>query len=164
MALEIERLIITHGRDILHSPGMQYEKTQKQHGSISCFEHSVAVAYVSVWLAMSANIKADMRSLIRGALLHDYFLYDWRDNVESSRPHGFIHARIALNNANRDFLLGDIEKDIILRHMFPLNITPPRYLESVIVCMADKLCAGVEFAACILPFSTAGIIIGAGRD
>lgn len=29
-------------------------------------------------------------------------------------------------------------EDIILRHMFPLNIRPPRYLESWIVTLSDK--------------------------
>ena len=43
--------------------------------------------------------------------------------------------------------MGDIERDIIKRHMFPLNIRPPKYRESWIVCLADKICAVNEFFA-----------------
>lgn len=79
-----------------------------------------------------------------GALLHDYFLYDWHVPDKSHRWHGFFHAGKALANASRDFTLGKIERDMIASHMFPLNITLPRYRESVILCIADKLCATEE--------------------
>lgn len=157
---DITKLILSYGKEILDSPGMEYEKTQKQHGRISCFEHSTAVAYVSVWLAVSMGINIDNRSLIRGALLHDYFLYDWHDYDKSHRLHGFVHARIALTNASRDFCLNDIEKDIIARHMFPLNITPPKYVESGIVCLADKLCAGLEVVSAVFPVPSPAVSIG----
>ena len=32
-------------------------------------------------------------------------------------------------------------EDIILRHMFPLNIRPPKYKESWVVTMMDKKCS-----------------------
>ena len=78
---------------------------------------------------------------MRGALLHDYFLYDWHVPSETHRGHGFTHARTALHNASRDFTLDAVERDVIERHMFPLNPVPPRYRESVLVCLADKICA-----------------------
>lgn len=137
----IEQLIAQHGADILAGAGMQYEKTQPQHYTVSCYQHSVAVAYVSVWLALHLHLCVDYRSLIRGALLHDYFLYNWRDKAHPHRPHAFLHARVALENASRDFALNAVERDVILRHMFPLNITLPRYKESVLVTTADKICA-----------------------
>ena len=39
-----------------------------------------------------------------------------------------------------------MEKDIILKHMWPLTIIPPRYLESFIVSIIDKIVATGEFA------------------
>jgi uncharacterized protein len=81
---------------------------------------------------------------VRGALLHDYFLYDWHVPAPEHNLHGFSHAGAALKNAKRDFEINRLEQDIIEKHMFPLNIRPPKYRESIIVCLADKLCATKE--------------------
>ncbi|WP_312280985.1 HD domain-containing protein [Oscillibacter sp.] len=113
----------------------------KQHGSISVFEHSIAVAYTSCRIASRLHVTVDYESLIRGALLHDYFLYDWHDKSKEHRLHAFSHPQKAVHNACEDFQLTPKEKDIILRHMFPLIPVPPYYLESWIVCVADKICA-----------------------
>lgn len=113
-----------------------------QHGSTSCLMHCIAVAYYSYQLSKKLRIlKLNEKDLIRGALLHDYFLYDWHIK-DSSRPlHGTNHPEIACRNAEQDFRLSDIERDIIRKHMFPCTIIPPRYLESAIVCIVDKFCS-----------------------
>jgi uncharacterized protein len=113
----------------------------RQHGKISIYEHSIAVAHMSCWLAYKFHFNVDYASLIKGALLHDYFLYDWHDRSNGYRLHAFSHARKALQNACEDFELTPKEKNIILRHMFPLTPIPPYYLESWIICVADKFCA-----------------------
>ncbi len=137
----MEKDILLHGADIINSEYMQLEKGFLQHGKVTVFEHSLRVACLSIYIAKKLNINVNKRSLIRGALLHDYFLYDWHIADPSHRFHGFIHAKRALSNATRDFSLNSIEKDIIKKHMFPLNITPPKYRESIIVCIADKISA-----------------------
>lgn len=144
MSRELNEEIKRYGKEILNSDGMHAEKNFIQHGNISCYAHSVSVAEMSIKIAEYFNISVDRRSLIRGALLHDYFLYDWHEPSRDHRLHGFSHARTALRNAERDFCLNSIEKDIICRHMFPLNIKPPKYRESRIVCLADKICAAHE--------------------
>ena len=73
---EIAKLIAVCGRDIFAAANMQQERNYVQHGTVTCYEHSVSVAYVSVWLARCMGLRVDSASLIRGALLHDYFLYD----------------------------------------------------------------------------------------
>lgn len=117
-----------------------------QHGTTSVFRHSVAVAYVSFYIARKYHIRVKEKALIRGALLHDYFLYDWHEKDASHKWHGFYHAGKALQNAMEDFELSDIEQNTIERHMFPLNPIPPRYREAWIVCIADKICSGGETA------------------
>jgi uncharacterized protein len=112
-----------------------------QHGNVSVYQHCIAVALMSCWIAWKFRLKVDYEALIRGALLHDYFLYDWHEHDPGHRLHGFRHPRRALRNAHEDFKLTPIETNIILRHMFPLTPIPPVYLESWIVCMADKFCA-----------------------
>lgn len=115
-----------------------------QHGDTSCLLHTVAVAYYSVKLAEALGIKCKKEDLIRGALLHDYFLYDWHDGARERRLHGFTHPAAALKNADRDFMLSFTERDIIIKHMFPLTIIPPICRESWIVCCVDKMCSFYE--------------------
>jgi len=141
---ELKEILLLHGQDILFAPGMQQEKEFMQHGKVSVFEHSVGVALVCLMLAKKTGWKVDTRSLVRGSLLHDYFLYDWHDPHPEVGLHGFTHAGIAMENACRDFDLNEIEKDMIVRHMFPLNLKPPRYRESIILCIADKMAAACE--------------------
>ena len=142
-----ERIIRRYGRDILNSDGMHIEKNCLQHGQISVYEHSYMVAVLCVELAIMCRIRADMRALVRGALLHDYFLYDWHEKDKSHRLHGFIHAERALKNAESDFRLTDIERKMRRAHMFPLNLVLPRYREGVLRCVADKMCATRETVA-----------------
>lgn len=115
-----------------------------QHGNTSCYSHSAAVAYYSFMLVNMFKIKCNKESLIKGALLHDYFLYDWHEKNASHKLHGFKHPKIALANASIDFELDHIEKDIIFKHMFPLTPIPPRYKESAIICLIDKICSFAE--------------------
>lgn len=115
-----------------------------QHGNTTCLMHCKAVAYYSVVFVHKFNIQVDMKSLIRGALLHDYFLYDWHD-AKLGNLHGFRHPGIALRNAMRDYDLTEIEMDIIRKHMFPLTIYLPKYRETTIVCLMDKYCTLKEF-------------------
>lgn len=150
-----------YGGDILASENMQLSKTFVHHGDTSVYAHSVGVAYVSLLLARKWKLRIDERSLVRGALLHDYFLYDWHIPTSHEGLHGFVHAATAHRNAKRDFSLNRIEENIIRRHMFPLNITPPRYKESLLVCLADKLCAVYEvFSYNYMGEFTRGLLLG----
>lgn len=115
-----------------------------QHGDTSCLKHTVAVAYCSVRIAELLGIKYKKRDLIRGALLHDYFLYDWHDRENGRNMHGFTHPAAALYNAEKDFALTDTERDIIKKHMFPLTFFPPVCREGWIVCLSDKICSVYE--------------------
>ena len=115
-----------------------------QHADVSCLDHCISVAYTSLWLSSRLGISVDRRSMIRGALLHDFFLYDWHEKNGRKGLHGFTHPRTALENAQRQFILNDLEKNIILRHMWPLTPIPPKYRESFIVSFSDKFCSVVE--------------------
>ena len=136
-----EQMVHKRGADILKSANMQKEKKFLQHGKVSVYTHSVRVAVLSLFLAELLRVQVNEEAMMRGALLHDYFLYDWHEKDDSHRWHGFSHARAALKNAKKDFQLGEIEQDVIQKHMFPLNLKPPKYKESVLVCLADKLSA-----------------------
>ena len=139
-----KRIVLMYGADILSDAKVQSQKRYLQHGTVSVFEHSLFAACLCLRIAAVLHIRVDQRAMVRGALLHDYFLYDWHDPDPTHRLHGFRHAMRALKNARRDFSLGRIECDMIRTHMFPLNLVLPRYRESAILCVADKICALAE--------------------
>lgn len=144
---KIAKEIFAMGKDIIMSSEAQRMKSFIQHGTTSVFEHTVSVAKFSLLMAIgleNLGIKFDHRSLVRGALLHDYFLYDWHEKNEYHNLHGFTHPGRSHDNAIKDFELNETERDIIKKHMFPLTAIPPRRRESWLVCMADKWCAICE--------------------
>lgn len=116
-----------------------------QHGSTSRLLHSVAVAYYSYQLAVFSRLSFHLPDLVRGALLHDYFLYDAQDGDPAHKGHWVRHPEIALENAGREVELTRIEKDIIKKHMFPVTPYPPRYREGIVVSLMDKACSVYEF-------------------
>ena len=133
-----------YGGDLLGSQGMLLSQSFRQHGDVSVALHCFFAAVVCVRLARALALRVDTRALVRGALLHDYFLYDWHDPDPSHRLHGFRHAGFALRNAGRDFSLGPIERNMIASHMFPMNLVLPRFRESLLLCLADKICSFCE--------------------
>ena len=140
------KVVLREGRDIVCSDGMRLEKQLRHHGKVTVFEHSLSVAVLCVLLAEFFRVSVDNKTLVRGALLHDYYLYDWHVPEKWHRLHGFTHAKRALQNADRDFTLNDVERNMIETHMFPMNLKLPAHPESVILCIADKLCAWRETA------------------
>jgi len=115
-----------------------------QHGSVTCFDHSLSVSYYSYVLCRLLHL--DYRSAARGGLLHDLFLYSWHKSKLIGGKHSFTHPYTALKNANKHFLLNKMEKDIIVKHMWPLTIIFPRYKEAYVVSFIDKYCAILEIA------------------
>ncbi|MGN0383221.1 MAG: HD domain-containing protein [Eubacterium sp.] len=143
-AFEDEKIFRQIFEEIFTPDKIDRLKQYIQHGTTTVLEHSVAVAFVSCQIADTFNVSVDKEKLIRGAFLHDYFLYDWHEKDSSHRWHGFTHPYAAYKNAVREYNIGAIEKNIIKRHMFPLTPIPPVYSESVIVCLADKICSIYE--------------------
>ena len=115
-----------------------------QHGGITTYDHCRNVARISYAIACGLHLRVDEKSLVRGAFLHDYFLYDWHGH-KGEGLHGFTHPLEAERNARRDFAVSDKEADIIRSHMWPLTITRiPRSREAVLVNLSDKLCSARE--------------------
>lgn len=141
------REIREHGSDILESEGFKSSESNIQHGNMTVSNHCMNVAKYSLAISNKLPFKFSNKELVRGALLHDYFLYDWHKHDpanEHKNLHGFYHPGIALRNATRDFDLTHREKDIIKKHMWPMTIVPPTCREAWIVTMADKYCSFME--------------------
>lgn len=118
----------------------------RHHADISCLEHTLLVAGIVFHTARRWNL--DYISATRAALLHDLYLYDW--HTDSPGLHGLKHARTALKNAEREFTLNEIERNAILRHMWPLTPMPPRYPEALLVSLADKVSSYREYRDAVI--------------
>ncbi len=136
--------VLLHELYLLRHTRFQQNRTYFQHGNTTLYRHCVSVAYVSCIIAARLGNHVNIHDLVRGALLHDYFLYDWHKKDDSHRLHGFRHPKKALQNALEDFSLSEKERDIIVHHMFPLTIAPPACREAWIVTLADKWCSTLE--------------------
>ncbi len=144
---ELHRQIRAAAGDILESNNFMSTKGHIQHGDMTVNQHCVNVAKLSIAISEKLHIRCQREEMIRGALLHDYFLYDWHvgDAKKPHNLHGFYHPGIALNNASRDYDLTPRERDIIEKHMWPLTLTKiPRCREAWIVTTADKWCSLLE--------------------
>mgnify|MGYP002570749807 CR=1 FL=1 len=144
---KLRRNLRKHGGDILQSGNFKSTNSFIQHGSVSVHSHSIRVAECSLKLEKfleKLGIHCHERDLVRGALLHDYFLYDWHDKYSHEKLHGFHHPNVALENASREYQLTPRERDIIRKHMWPLTVVPPLCREAWVVSMADKYCSLLE--------------------
>ncbi len=140
-------MLKSHAADILDSDNFKGTKRHIQHGSMTVYDHSMDVARYSLLLNKKLGLGCDKRDLIRGALLHDYFLYDWHDKAylpQRKRLHGFRHPGIALKNAEKEYKLNPRQREIIRKHMWPLSVIPPTCREAWVVTAADKYCSLME--------------------
>ncbi len=135
-----------YAEDILNSANFQRTKEHIQHGNMTVNEHCINVAKTSLMIKKKLHITCNQRDLVRGALLHDYFLYDWhkKDLKNPHKLHGFYHPGRALRNAKKEYVLTKRQEDIIKKHMWPLTVVPPMCREAWIVTTADKYCSLME--------------------
>lgn len=130
--------------DILANKSIQNLKLYKHHYAYTRLEHCLSVSYYTYVICKFLHL--DYKSAARAALLHDLFFYDCEDKISRPKNHIKNHPKIALENANKLFNLNKKEQDIILKHMWPLTFSPPKYLESFIVTIVDKYCAFKEWS------------------
>ena len=126
--------------DLLETESVQSMWNIKHHLYLSCFEHSVFVAYISYCTAR--RLGRDSTAAARAGLLHDFYLYD--SHAGFQLKHYFTHASCALENAREICELSQVEENIILAHMWPFSAALPKSGEAFIVCLCDKYCAMVE--------------------
>lgn len=110
-----------------------------QHRGSNTYLHSLKVCKHAYKLARRSHFKINFEDLILGALLHDYYLYDWRIQKDKKKWHGHKHPNIALENAKKDFEINKKVENIIASHMWPINFFKfQKSWEAIFVSMADK--------------------------
>ena len=132
--------------DLLNNDTVKQMKNFKQHYETSCFDHCLIASYYCYLYGKKFNL--DYVSCARAAMLHDLFLYDWRKRQNGRKGlHAFTHPKTAYENASKLFDLNEKEKDIILKHMWPVTFFHfPKYKESFVLTFVDKRCALSEAA------------------
>lgn len=126
--------------DLLNNDTVKQMKNFRQHYETSCFDHCLIASYYCYLYGKKFNL--DYVSCARAAMLHDLFLYDWRKKQDDRKGlHAFTHPKTAYKNASKLFALNEKEKDIILKHMWPVTIALPKYKESYLLTLVDKYCA-----------------------
>lgn len=130
--------------NILNNEEFKKRKKYHHHENESVYDHCLEVSHYSYLYAKKHNL--DYESIAIGGLLHDFYYKDWQLNHTHKsffKMHGFVHAKEALDNSKKVFpkLMNPIVEDIIVKHMFPLNIKLPKYKESWVVSFMDKKCS-----------------------
>jgi uncharacterized protein len=134
---DITGLFNRFSRDIVNTDIFCQSKKYIQHGAVSVYEHSIEVAKICVKFSLFWPVR-DPKALVRAALLHDFFLYDWHD--ERKLSHGFTHPVVAAENARTYFNISEKEYSLIRTHMWPFTLLhPPCYKEGWILCLSDKI-------------------------
>lgn len=126
-----------------------------KHHTKSVWNHCIEVSFNAYKYAIKFN--ADKRVCAIAGMLHDFYPYAWQYSQELEiydksylerltrkepffKNHGFTHAREACENYLKFFPHLEDKKisNSIIRHMYPLNIIPPKYKEGWIVTLVDK--------------------------
>ncbi len=118
-------------------------KTIEHHG-ISRYDHSLKVSYYSYKIAKVLHLDYEQTAV--GGLLHDFFLSPENRTQKERLKSVFTHPKQAVAMARTQFELTKKEEDMIRSHMFPINLSVPKYAESWIVSLVDKCVATNEFA------------------
>ncbi len=133
-------------KDLLEKEEVKEMNNYRHHFDISCLEHSNHVAYYSYLISKKHNLNYE--ELTRAALLHDLFLYDWHTHKcpkGFTNMHGFSHPKEALKNAKKITKISDMQEDVIVKHMWPLTVKLPKYKETWIITLTDKIATISEY-------------------
>ena len=130
-------------RNILENDEFK-QMEQIEHHGITRLDHSLKVSYYSYKITKVLHL--DYRETARGGLLHDFFFSPESRDGKQRFLSTFTHPSKALDTAKNNFELSHKEEDMIRSHMFPINISIPKYAESWVVSTVDKFVAISELS------------------
>ena len=128
-------------KDILDNEEFKKLHLEPHHG-ISRYDHVLRVSKVSYFIARNLKLN-HLEEITSAALLHDFYFdkdlaeYDAYEKLSK-------HPYQALKEASKYYNLTDLEKDIIVKHMYPHTKEKPKYVGSYLVSISDKLVATYE--------------------
>ncbi len=126
----------------------EFKKMDKiKHHNTTRLDHSLKVSYYSYKIAKS--LKLDYQGVARGGLLHDFYteqISDCSKIKDKILLFSVKHPNEAVENSLEYFDLSEKEINIIKTHMFPIDYKIPKYAESWIVSLVDKVLSLGEFS------------------
>ena len=129
----------------LNDPLVMQMKDIPIHRGSNCYIHVFKVCKLVIKKAVKKNKEYNYEALIIGAILHDYYLYDWRADIKLRKKHCRKHPLIAASNAKRDFDVSEEVMEIIKTHMWPITIhLYPKTKEAKLVNEVDDIIATKE--------------------
>ncbi|MDE6241605.1 MAG: HD domain-containing protein [Anaeroplasmataceae bacterium] len=134
-------------KEIIYTDDFLKLKQFRHHGNITTYTHVIKVAYLAFCYAVKHNRKINKKELVRSALLHDLYFYDWHDKHNGVHLHGLFHPKKAVKNAQRIYHITKREQRHMVHHMFPLTLIPPTTKEGWIICIFDKIAAKSDYKA-----------------
>lgn len=158
-------------KDILENDKFKILKNDNHHGT-NKYDHCKRVAYVSYKLAKFFN--CDYQSIVRPALLHDFF---FGERTEKEENNYLSHQYTSAENAKHYFNISENEEEIIKTHMFHfalmrtvfpfidlkqkpnLKKNTPKSKEAWIVCLADLIVSTKEFSTFKIGYSAAVLLL-----
>ena len=125
-------------QSFLHDEKILKMKEVSMHRGSNCYIHSFKVARLAIKRALRHK-RGDLYVILVGSILHDYYLYDWRNERDKMKKHLSSHPYTAAKNALRDFNISEEVKKVIECHMWPVNFSDfPETKEARIISNADK--------------------------
>ena len=125
-------------QSFLHDERIIRMKDIPMHRGSNCYIHSFKVAKEAIKRAMWHK-NVDLENILLAAIMHDYYLYNWREERRLKKRHGRNHPLIAAKRAQEDFNISEQIQRIIQSHMWPLNMKDfPKSREARIVSLSDK--------------------------
>ena len=129
--------------DLLTHEKVQQMRRYPHHKPVDTLYHSVYVSFLTYRICTAMHWRA--REAPRAALLHDFYLYNWYVD-KHEEGHAWYHPKEAVKNAEHYFgPLTPMQRDMILSHMWPLHLMPPRSREGMALTFADKVGAVRDF-------------------
>ena len=131
--------------DLLMTDEVQQLRAFRHHIQTTRLQHSINVSFYNYQICRFFGWNAV--SAARAGLLHDLFFYNRKEyiRVAGESFHNARHPKLACAAADALVPLTRLEKDMILKHMWP--VTPlklPRYRETMVIVLVDKYCALLE--------------------
>ena len=131
--------------DLLRQPLVQSMTQYRHHRVIDTHYHSTFVAYRVLKLCEAFNIGEESRAIVRASLLHDFYLYEWYTEKHEEN-HIYYHPKASVRNIEAHLgHLSEMQRNMILSHMFPLNRVAPHCVGAWLLILADKQCASEDY-------------------